>query len=191
MKVENKKLIFEKVQKFVERACMRNDKGYAKEWLAHLSLVSTKAVQLAEKLNANKEIVFLAAWFHDIGTITYGKRDHHITGAEIAEKKLKKLNYPQNKIEQIKHCIFSHRASQNIKRETIEAQILADADSMAHFDNVKGLFEAELVFNNISKDSNLAKDKVKQKLIRSWSKLSPEAKDFVKDKHINLMNLIQ
>ena len=190
MKIKNKNIV-EEVQKFVEDACVRNDKGYAKELILHLSSVAKNAVQLAGKFNADKEVVEIAAWFHDIGTIVYRKEDHHITGAEIAEKKLFELGYPKDKIEKVKHCIFSHRASRNIKRETVEAQILTDADSITHFYKVDDLFEAELVFNNLNKDGDLAKEKVKQKLIRSWNKLSPEGKNFVEIKYPEVLRGIK
>lgn len=182
MKMEDKQMIFEEVKKFVEEACIRNDKGYAKEWLLHLNSVAKNAVELAEKLNADKEVVEIAAWFHDIGVIMHGKENHHITGAEIAENKLFGWGCPKDKIEKVKHCILAHRASQNIPRETIEARILADADSMAHFDEVKNLVKAALILGGASNEEK-ANQRVKEKLIRSWNRLSPEGKKFVEIKY--------
>ncbi|MEK6820399.1 MAG: metal-dependent phosphohydrolase, partial [Nanoarchaeota archaeon] len=82
-------------------------------------------------------------------------------------------NYPQDKIEQVKYCILSHRSSKNIKRETKEAQILADADTISHFDNVEGILKR--VFKN-DKARTLAK------LERGYNKLSDDEKTLVKDK---------
>src|SRR3989338_3285151 len=133
--------IIEEVKKFVEAESLKNDRGYHKEWMIHLKSVSANALELANKLNADKEVVFLASWLHDIGKIMYEKEDHHITGTEIAERKLRELNYPEDKIRSVKHCILSHRGSKNIKRETVEAQIVADADAMAHFELVGDLIK--------------------------------------------------
>ena len=52
------------------------------------------AKALAEEMNADIEVVELAGWLHDIGSIVYGRENHHLTGAKIAEAKLKELNYP-------------------------------------------------------------------------------------------------
>ena len=181
--------ITEQIKKFVENETLIHDEGYHKEWLDHLDSVSVNAVELAEKLNADKEVVFLAAWLHDIGTIIHRKEDHHITGAEIVEEKLRGFGYPEDKIKQVKHCVFSHRASRNIKRETVEAQIIADADSMAHFGDIEGLEKAEIV---LGKFSGVEVDKrIKEKLIRSWGRLSSEGKKFVEIKYPKVLREIK
>src|SRR3989344_5623170 len=160
--------IIEEVKKFVEAESLKNDRGYHKEWMIHLKSVSANALELANKLNAEKE-------------------DHHITGTEIAERKLRELNYPEDKIRSVKHCILSHRGSKNIKRETVEAQIVADADAMAHFELVGDLIKAEFVLGGISNES-LAQQLVKEKLTRSWKKLSSEGKVFAESKYHFVLN---
>src|SRR3989344_6990464 len=179
--------ICEQIKKFVEESSIKNDRGYHKEWMEHLNTVSKNALELAGKLNADKEIVFLSAWLHDIGKIIYEKEDHHIIGAEIAERKLRELNYPEDKIRSVKHCILSHRGSKNIKKETVEAQIVADADAMAHFEEVENLVKAEFVLGGISNES-LAQQLVKEKLTRSWKKLSSEGKVFAESKYHFVLN---
>lgn len=182
--------ITEQIKKFVENETLVHDEGYHKEWLDHLDSVSVNAVELAEKLNADKEVVFLAAWLHDIGTIIHRKEDHHITGAEIVEEKLREFGYPEDKIKQVKHCVFSHRASRNIKRETVEAQIIADADSMAHFDNVKSLVKSALILGGVPNEEE-ANQRIKEKLIRSWERLSSEGKKLVEVKHPKVLREIK
>ena len=70
------------------------------------------AEKLADELGGDKEVILIAAWLHDIGSIIYGREDHHITSAKVAEDKLKELQYPAEKIELIKKCILNHRGSQ-------------------------------------------------------------------------------
>ncbi len=176
-----------KIKEFVKKEIITNSRGYDKEWLTHLETVSSTAVEFAEKMKADKEIVFLASWLHDIGTIIYRKEDHHITGPEIAEKELRELGYPEMRIAMVKHCILSHRASQNIKRETLEAQIVADADAMAHFGSSEDLVKAEIILGKMT-DTNLARKKVNEKLIRSWNKLSVEGKKFAEKKYPSLVS---
>ncbi len=137
---------------------------------------------LAEKLDADVEIVELAAWLHDIGAITYGRKDHHITGAKIAEEKLRALNYPEEKIERVKKCILNHRGSQKSEKESVEEKIVADADAISAFDHIQGLFFAAYVSERRSQKE--ARDSVKEKLINSWNKLCfPESREMTKLKY--------
>ena len=125
-----------------------------------------------------------------MGSVTIGREDHHITGCQIAEKKLKELNYDPDKIEKVKHCILTHRGSKSIKRETIEAEILADADSMSHFDELGGLFKYEFIINGITFKQKEAQKRVKEKLARSYNKLSDSAKKIIKPKYDAAMLLL-
>ncbi|MFA5258939.1 MAG: HD domain-containing protein [Candidatus Pacearchaeota archaeon] len=170
------------IQNFVQEECKKPTSKYGYEpYECHFVPVVKYSKLLGEKLNADLEILELAAWLHDIGSIIYGRENHHITSSEIAENKLTELNYPIDKIKHVKHCILAHRGSQNIVRETIEAQILADADSMSHFDNICGPLKAALVYEGLNQVEAI--NSVKSKLIRSYSKLSEEAKQIIKPKY--------
>jgi uncharacterized protein len=184
-----KENIIKKVREFVEEECKKPTSKYGYEpYEGHFIPVVKYSKILGERLNADLEILEIAAWLHDIGSIINGRENHHITGSEIAERKLTELNYPAEKIKQVKHCILTHRGSQDIIRETIEAQILADADSMSHFDNIVGPLKAALVYEGL--DQFEANNSVKNKLIRSYNKLSKEAKHIIKPKYDAAMLLL-
>lgn len=102
-------------------------------------------------------------------------------GARLAEEILKDFDYPQNKIDQVKHCIEAHRGSKMAEKLTKEALCVADADSMAHFDSVSSLFY--LAFFSHKMDIDQANDWIREKLQRSWNKFSDEAKGIVRDKY--------
>lgn len=184
-----KKNIIEEIRGYVEDECKKPTSRYSYEpYLFHFIPMHKYAKMLAEKLNADLEIVELAAWLHDIGSIIYRRENHHITSARIAEEKLKELNYPEEKVGKVKQCILSHRGSTKLKRETVEAQIIADADAMSNFDNITGIFRAAFTFENHTQMS--AKDSVRQKLINCWEKLSPISKEIVKEKYDAAMLLL-
>lgn len=138
----------------------------------HVEKVVNHARELSKEKDVDKELVEIAAWLHDISTIQGEYKNHHANGAKIAEKFLKTLNYPSEKIEKIKHCILNHRGSKERKVETKEAQILIDADAMTHFDEIE-LLQSTYYKTNKS---------VLAKLERSYNKMSPEAKKRVKSK---------
>ena len=174
--------MIEEIKQYVEEECKKPTSKYGYEpYNNHFIPTQKYARELAKRLNADMEIVELAALLHDIGSIVHGRVDHHITGAEIAEEKLKEVGYPQDRIDKVKHCILTHRGSKSIKRETVEAQILADADAMSAFDSIAGLFKAAYVYENLTQEQ--AGESVAQKLKNSWEKLSPEAKDIIRDKY--------
>ena len=119
----------DKIRKLVKGTCEEGD------WKYHMLPVIKCAKKLAKIYEADEEIVELAALLHDIGrTKLHDDKNHHISGVPEAEKILKKYNYSEKIIEEVKHCVKSHRGSKNIKPETMIAKIVANADAMAHFD---------------------------------------------------------
>ncbi len=176
--------MIKKITKIVENACKQetNYFGYG-AWTHHILPVVKYTKLMAEKLRANEEIVEIAALLHDYASVKDYKlyKDHHLHGAELAEQVLKKFDYPQNKIEQIKHCILCHRGSKTAQKLTKEALCVADADSMAHFDSISSLFYLAFFSHKMNIDE--ANNWLMQKLERSWNKLSPQAKEIIKDKY--------
>ena len=81
------------------------------------------------------EILIPAALLHDIARVEEsedktGKIDHAVLGSKIAEGILRKLEYEDDKIEKIKHCIIAHRFRTGNHPNTIEAKILFDSDKL-------------------------------------------------------------
>ncbi len=182
--------IIEKIRKFVEEECNKPMSKYGKfPYEFHFVPMVDLAKKLAVNKNADLEIVELAAWLHDIGSIIYGRENHHITGAKIAEDELKKFNYPEEKIKKIKHCIIAHRGSNDIQPETLEAEIIMEADAMSNFENIAGIFMAAFIYEN--KNQREAKISVREKLQRKWNQLSLEGKAIIKPKYDAVMLLLK
>ncbi|HPS21591.1 MAG TPA: HD domain-containing protein [Candidatus Paceibacterota bacterium] len=120
--------MLEKIRELVKSEAEQDD------WKYHIIPVVNYAKKLAKILKVDEEIVELAALLHDIGRLKFGGENHDITGIPEAEKILKEHNYPQDTIDEIKHCVESHRGSKDLIPKTILAKIIANADAMAHFD---------------------------------------------------------
>jgi uncharacterized protein len=187
--MENKKII-EEIRKFVEEECEKPTSKYGyPPFHDHFVPTVKYAKELAKKLNADSEIVELAAWLHDIGSIIYGRENHHITSSEIAVKKLRELGYPEEKIKLVKKCILNRRGSINNHKESVEEKIIADADAMSAYDDISCLFGAAFVCEDKSRET--AKKSVKDKLENSWKKLSfQESKNLIKPKYEAAMLLL-
>jgi HD superfamily phosphodiesterase len=81
---------------------------------------------------ADRRTVLLGVWLHDLGHYPLpAEVDHAIRSEELARKFFKKEKYPAKKTEQALHCIRAHRCH-DVLPETIEAKIVACADSASH-----------------------------------------------------------
>lgn len=81
------------------------------------------------------EVLIPAALLHDIARVkesqdNTGKIDHAVLGGEMAVDILKKLEYEESKIHDIKNCITAHRFRTGNEPKTIEEKILFDADKL-------------------------------------------------------------
>ncbi len=181
--------IIEKVRMFVEEECKKPISKYGMDALEnHFKSVVFHVEKLSDEFGGDKEILIISAWLHDIGSVIYDRKNHHITGADIAEKKLNEFNYPLEKVKKVKHCILCHRGSQNIPPETIEAKILIEADALSAFDCLSGHFKAAFIYEG--KNQLEAKKVVKEKWINKYKQLSEISKKLVKPKYEAAMLLL-
>jgi uncharacterized protein len=153
------------------------------DWKCHILPVVKYAKKLASIYKTDKEVTELAALLHDIGRVDIKKdEEHHIVGVPKAEVILKKFNYSESVIKEIKHCILSHRTSKGPKPKTIIAKIVANADAMAHFDALPVFFywRAKRGY-----DFNTILEWTKTKLEKDWDKkiTLPEAKKLMKNQY--------
>lgn len=98
----------------------------------HVMRVYNLCLHLAKyESNIDLDVLKTAALLHDIARMKESQVvDHAVLGAKMSEKILRELEYTEEKIEHIKHCIISHRFRGESKPETKEAKILFDADKL-------------------------------------------------------------
>ena len=120
------------VRKFAVENSEKNDiHGYA-----HVERVYNTCVKIGGKLNANLNVLKIAALLHDVGRINEKddalKRNH----AEISADKSKKflssngISLIQDEFDNIIHSIRAHSFSNEQLARTLEAKILSDADKL-------------------------------------------------------------
>lgn len=101
--------------------------------LSHVKRVVKTAKTLCLQENAELSIVVPAAYLHDCFTFA---KDHperaksSVIAAEKAVKFLESIGYPEKYFSAIHHAIVTHSYSANITPETLEAQIVQDADRL-------------------------------------------------------------
>jgi HD superfamily phosphodiesterase len=123
------------IKEKIKREC--EDLGFAPGWFYtdHLLAVEKFSKFLLKNLpKADKEIVMLGVWLHDLQRIRGIKGDHQKIGAREAEKVMKEFGYSREVIKKVKNIILTHSCSQK-KPTTVEGKILSSADAMSHYYN--------------------------------------------------------
>jgi uncharacterized protein len=176
--------IVQEVARIVEAACAKDTNvfGYG-IWTHHITQVARQGRRLAEQFQADPEIVEIAALLHDYAGIKDERLipDHHLHGLIEAERILSQLGYPNEKIEAVKHCIAVHRASIPGEKNSAEAKCLANADAMAHLEQIPSILYYVFVQRGMGIDEGTLW--VRHKLERTWNKLNPQIQEMMQEKY--------
>lgn len=180
--------IIDFLQNDIRARCEKETNFFGMGCYYHIRAVAENASFLAEKYGADIEVVTIAAWLHDIASITdYSLYDeHHIHGARMAGEILGSFDY--DKTELVKKCVLNHRGSKPNEKRSIEEICVADADAISHFDSVPSLFYLAYVKRKM--DIAEGTEFVRKKLERSYNKLSDESKRLYSDKYGEVMRII-
>ena len=103
------------------------------DW-THVERVRNLAMHIGKKEKADLFVLELAAFLHDIGRKeemkNKGRTCHAEEGARIARNILEKYEIEKSQVENIVHCIQSHRFRKNNMPITVEARVIYDADKL-------------------------------------------------------------
>ena len=122
-------MLISKAKKFVINILNQNvNSKFTYHNIAHTQLVVKKATELAELTNIDdkqKELLLIAAWFHDTG-YSKGTENHEEASAKIAEDFLKAEKYNEADIEVVVKIITATKMG--VEPDTILEKIIRDAD---------------------------------------------------------------
>ena len=157
-------------------------------WNQHIKYVYKESLSLAEKYGADTEIVSLGALLHDIALVSKvgDRKDHHINGEILARKILDDKNYDEAKKERVLKCVYNHRSSKNAT--TIEETCVADADILAHFDNIPMLFNSAYIRNKVS--LNDVKEWMRETFEKDYNDLSDKTRELFKDRYKEICEIV-
>jgi len=103
------------------------------DW-THVERVFDLAMKIGQKERADLSVLAIASLLHDIGRraemASRGKFCHAEKGAKLADRILHKYKIDQDIIDNVVHCIISHRYRNEHIPKTIEAKVLFDADKL-------------------------------------------------------------
>lgn len=179
-----RKIVKEKSDKYLE-----DDPGKYDFWNGHLKYVYNEATELAKKYGADLEIVQLGALLHDIALLEKvgSKADHYTNGKILAEKILREYDYPENRMRRVLGCVLHHRSSKNA--ENLEELCVADADILAHFDNIPMLFDAAYNLHKMVGLENV-REFMRESFRKDFDDLSEKTKAEFEPRYKTIYNVI-
>ncbi len=182
--------IIEFLEKDIKARCESPNNFFGMGCYYHMKAVVKNAILLSDQFGADTEVVIIASWLHDVASITdYDLyEEHHIHGTKIAFEILKSLNYSSEKIEKVQKCILNHRGSISQEKSSIEEVCVADADAISHFDSLPSLFYLAYEKRHYGIEEGI--EFVRNKLKRSYNKLSPNSKKVFEDKYKTTMEIL-
>jgi uncharacterized protein len=184
---------YEKYYKLIKEQSEIFDKSQnckvGQTWDYHLFPVIKNACMLADKYGANKDVVEVAALFHDYADlIDFDNRaNHHIIGANLAEEILLSDGFSKDFVEKVKACIINHRASVVKEKFSIEEVCVADADAMSHLDS---FIELVCWRAYLGEDIMTCNNFVKNKIQKSYAKMSDETKELTKSQYESILRVL-
>jgi len=127
-------MIIRHVCDYVQQACQHHESilgsGFFSE---HVEVVARCANALAARLNADPEIITLAAYLHDISAIEQLSTlpEHPRHSAQRALEILTAAGYPQDRALRVARAISSHASPLDLGGASVEEVCLSNADAVA------------------------------------------------------------
>lgn len=112
------------------RETMAGDAAHDAE---HVRRVVAWARRLAAAEGADLGVVVPAAWLHDVVTVSKDSPDRTLASriaADHAADWLRQQGFPVDRLDAVAHAVAAHSFSAGIEPETIEAEVVQDADRL-------------------------------------------------------------
>lgn len=122
------KKLYEKTESYMQRCMQQNVHD-----TAHVHRVLCNALRIAQTLpRANREVVISASLLHDIGRekASGTGQSHAKVGAQMAYQFLLRNHVEKQTALHVRNCILTHSHKQGLPPQSLEAEILYDADKL-------------------------------------------------------------
>lgn len=158
----------------------------------HILPVVLSALELARTTDADRNVVEVAAWLHDIARLRSKqlKRGmHELKGAEEARRILKQFGAEPQFIERVADCIQHHVDGR--QASTLEEKVMVSADGLAHLENVPWLLFLGLR-DHYPNDLKNAEEWVRRKIEFAWKHkiVLRQAKAKARQKYVTAIKIL-
>ena len=118
----------------IEAAAKFAEAHYPPEGVPHIREMLNYCALFAEATGADREILIVTTYLHDVAAHLYSWEEHDVKSAEMACKFLKAQGYPADRSQRVVNAIMAHRlARQGADAENmeLESKLIYDADKLA------------------------------------------------------------
>ena len=122
---------------------------------------------------ADREIILLSVWLHDIGQVVGEDIDHAVNSENEARLFLPKIKIFPEKIGEIVRCVRSHKCK-DVQPNTLESKILAVSNAVSHMTD----FYYITMISRLSKEMALSKFKKDCEIIKFLPDVERETRLF-------------
>lgn len=184
-------MIQKMIYDYVKDACEKPDNFLSKYFFdEHLSVVAKYSEKLSDLLKADKEILVLSSYLHDISAVFDIKTlaTHNKNSAEIAKDILLQNNYPKEKVEKVFQCIFRHTSPIKLEDGTVEEVCLSNADAISQIINPSFWLYFAFKIRNLNYEDG--KNWYLSRINDNWNKLVEPAKNLIKNEYYNIQEAL-
>ncbi len=157
----------------------------------HLSVVAGYATELGRALDADLEIIQLAAWLHDLSAVQdfAALPKHPELSAEIARRLLQERGYPAERIECVAACIASHSTPMQMGKGLLEEVCVSNADAMSQI--VKPSYWHYYIFKVRQFGFTEGRDWLRQRVDSHWAALIPQARALIETQYAQVRECLK
>lgn len=184
-------MIIDAVKNFVQGECNKPANVLSPAFFTqHLLVVADYSKILAETLSADREIVELSAYLHDIAAVQNIALlpEHHTLSAAAARNILLQNNYPLEKTERVMQAITKHISPIQLGQGSLEDICLSNADAMSQI--TKPIFWMYFAFSIRRLNYDQGKEWLGQRIENNWNALIQPAKEIIEEEYNQVMNII-
>ena len=91
-----------------------------------------EALKLLEAHGGDRDIVLASVWIHDRYKPLFYGLEHGNKAADWAVENLEGKGFPEEKVKAVEYAVRNHQGWTTVGLDTLEAQIVWDADKVAH-----------------------------------------------------------
>ncbi|MCK4783216.1 MAG: HD domain-containing protein [Desulfobacteraceae bacterium] len=179
------------IQDFASKALGKGDQE--SHSFEHVLRVRQLCLLIGHEEDADLDVLEAAALLHDIGRpqeATTGV-SHAIIGADMAVAFLATTSFPKEKLASVASAIRTHRFSENLNPESLEGEILSDADKL---DAMGALGLARTIAESLVRQLGLkgVVQHLQQKLLKLRDRMYTETgKDLAEPRHNFLVSYMR
>lgn len=155
----------------------------------HIKRTIYYSKKLARIYNVNLDKAVAGVLLHDIDGIVAKTKNDFKNSQIIAEDILKRFNFDEDFIDEVKRVILTHSSGSKIKPRTSLEKIIANADAISHFEMIPLYY---FYYKNNDRDFKEVNKSVFDKIEKSWNKLSlSEAKKIAKPLYLDAKKFLK